>query len=88
LSDHLSEWRKLSIQLPAPFFKNGLFTRFPGPDVLYTKSNVRFGTQKVLRASGTRLAPTEAERRPNVQWTFDRFKSCRIDFLMPENRCI
>ena len=41
-------------QLPTPFFKNGLFTRFPGPDKLYTKSNVRFGTQRVLRASGTR----------------------------------
>ena len=39
------------------------------PNSLYTKFEVRFGTQRVLRASGTRLAPTEAERRLHVQWT-------------------
>jgi len=35
------------------------------------------------RPVDVRLGLTEAEWRPNVQWTFDQFKSCRIDFLMP-----
>ena len=32
-----------------------------------------FGTQRVLRASGTRLAPTEPEARPQVQILSHRF---------------
>ena len=43
--------------------------------------NSRFdsGRGGPARPVDVRLGPTEAERRGNVQWTFPRFKSCRID---------
>ena len=46
LSDHLSEWPLFFNPAPRSFLKNNLFMRRTGPNSLYTKSNVRFGTQR------------------------------------------
>ena len=44
-------------------FKAGIFRKYPA-DACFIFA--RYARKVVLRASGTRLAPTEAERRPAV----------------------
>ena len=86
LSDHLSEWPLFFNPASHSFLQKWLIYALSGSrQIVYKKQCSIRDAEGPARPVDVRLGPTEAERRGNVQWTFDRFKSCRIDFFMPGN---